>query len=213
MIERDWADEIEFFSSTKIKQVIKHVLQEKSPVFPPKDCIFKAFALTPLSELRVVILGQDPYPTKGVANGLAFSVEPNTPLPKSLKNIFTELRSDLGITRTRGDLTDWAEQGVLLLNTSLTVLEGKPGSHSDIGWAQLTSQVVRYISENKNNIVFILWGKHAQQKGLCIDTEKHCVIKSAHPSPLSAYNGFFGSKPFSKTNDYLVAHNIKPISW
>lgn len=211
-----WAD-LDFWTGPTFPKIIKFLAEERmvgKSILPPKDFIFRAFELTPFSETKVVILGQDPYPTDGHAQGLAFSVSNNTqPLPKSLQNIFKELEDDVGVKRTNGDLTDWAQQGVLLLNTSLTVVEGAPASHSDIGWSALTGQAIRALSEHKNNLVFILWGKHAQQKGMCIDRNKHLVIESSHPSPLSAHNGFFGSECFSKTNAYLKRNNISTIYW
>lgn len=211
-----WAD-LDFWSNKTFPQIIRHLYEERlagKSVLPHKDYIFRALQLTPFEDTRVIILGQDPYPTLGHAVGLAFSVNANThPLPKSLQNIFKELEEDIGVKRTSGDLTDWAEQGVLLLNTSLTVVQGSPGSHSSIGWGALTTQVIRALSEHKEHVVFILWGKYSQQKGMCIDRNKHLVIESAHPSPLSAYKGFFGSEPFSKTNTYLKAHNKSPIIW
>lgn len=209
--------ELEFFSSPKFQKILTNLHEQRKAdkvVLPPRDDIFNSLILTSFDETKVVILGQDPYPTVGHANGLAFSVNPGVkPLPKSLVNIFKELQSDTGTKRTNGDLSDWAQQGVLLLNTSLTVLEGKPASHSDIGWGMLTNEMIRCLSEQKENLVFILWGKHAQQKGMVIDQNKHHVIKSVHPSPLSAHSGFFGSKPFSKTNKYLTDKNLTPITW
>lgn len=213
-------DELPFFKSAKFKEVLSFVEYERQTgtvVLPPKRDIFKAFVTTPLDEVKVVILGQDPYPTETPrhAMGLSFSVVPEIKkLPKSLINIFTELKGDLGIVRTNGDLTDWAKQGVLLLNTSLTVAAGKPGSHSKVGWHILTDQAIRAVSEHRKNVVFILWGNHAKMKRCYIDnTERHLIIESVHPSPLSAYNGFFGSKPFSKCNQFLLEHGIDPISW
>ena len=212
-----WLDEVEFFKSSRFKKILQFLREEESSgkaIFPNKDCWLRAFALTPLDEVKVVILGQDPYPTIGHANGLAFSVNPDvSPLPKSLQNIYRELDDDIGISNANGDLTHWAEQGVLLLNTSLTVAEGNPGSHSDIGWGALTNEVIRLLNEQCENLVFILWGNFAQRKAMFIDPTKHCVIKSPHPSPLSAYRGFFGSRPFSKTNTYLKEHQIEEIQW
>jgi uracil-DNA glycosylase len=207
--------ELSFFHERKLQEVLSAIVAQRlegKKIFPPQDDMFNALALTSFDETKVVILGQDPYPTKGHANGLAFSVNPGVPLPRSLKNIFKELQSDTNEYRSNGDLTDWATQGVLLLNTSLSVVEGKPGSHSDIGWAALTQQIIRELNEKKENVVFILWGKHAREKGASIDRNKHCVIESAHPSPLSVRE-FYGSKPFSKANAYLTQHNLKPIKW
>jgi len=183
--------------------------------FPEKDLIFRALNSCRLEDVKVVILGQDPYPTKGHANGLSFSVNNNVlPLPKSLKNIFKELASDLEVPeRTIGNLEDWASQGVLLLNNVLTVHEGDAGSHSNNGWEQFTNEVVNVINQKMDNVVFILWGAKAQKKGISLNDKRHLVIKSPHPSPLSSYRGFFGSKPFSQANNYLKENNKKPIIW
>lgn len=213
----EWLEAIEFFSSDRFKRIAEYLKQEREAgkeIFPPRSSILRAFALTPPDKVKVVILGQDPYPTRGHAHGLAFSVEPDVrPLPKSLQNIFRELQDDTGGRRETGDLTEWASQGVLLLNTALTVIGGSPGSHSTIGWGTLTNEVIRYLNEHCEHIVFILWGKHAQQKAIYIDESKHLIIRSPHPSPLSAYRGFFGSRPFSRANKYLTDHNKEPIEW
>jgi uracil-DNA glycosylase len=212
---KNWLD-LEFWTTTApsiFESLDEQELAGKS-VLPEKRNILRALMITPLTTVKVVILGQDPYPTKGHANGLAFSVAADVkPLPKSLANIYKELKDDLNIQRPNGDLTDWAKQGVLLLNNTLTVAEGIPGSHGDLGWGKLTAEVVRVLSEEKKNLVFILWGAHAQTKASYIDPDKHLVLMSPHPSPLSAYRGFFGSKPFSKTNAYLVQHGKSPIKW
>lgn len=183
--------------------------------FPEQHLIFKALKSCPLNSIKVVVLGQDPYPTKGHANGLSFSVNDNvSPLPKSLKNIFKELASDLSLLeRTKGNLEDWANQGVLLLNNVLTVSEGDAGSHFKKGWEEFTSEVISIINEKLDGVVFILWGAKAQKKGANVSLEKHLVIKSPHPSPLSSYRGFFGSKPFSRTNNYLIQKSKTPIVW
>lgn len=213
----EWLDAIEFFRSDKFNKVTETLKEERTQgkrIFPPRSSIMRAFALTPPDNVKVVILGQDPYPTFGHAHGLAFSVEPDVrPVPKSLNNIFKELDDDVGITPENGDLAPWAEQGVLLLNTSLTVVEGNPGSHSGIGWGVLANEVLRFLNEYHKDLVFILWGKLAQNKGTYIDETRHLVIKSPHPSPLSAHRGFFGSKPFSRTNKYLMDHGKEPIKW
>lgn len=213
----EWLDAIEFFGSSKFTKIVEQLKTEREAgkiIFPPRSSLLKAFALTPPDNVKVVILGQDPYPTKGHAHGLAFSVEPNiSPLPKSLVNIYKELEDDIGTNRENGDLSDWAKQGVLLLNTSLTVVEGQPSSHSDIGWGVLTNEVVRFLSEHYEHLVFILWGKHAQQKAIYVDGSKHLIIRSPHPSPLSAHRGFFGSKPFTRANKYLSEHKKQPIRW
>lgn len=212
----EW-EELEFFSSPKFKQIVKFLNEEEEQgyhILPKREDILNAFYYTPLQETKVVIIGQDPYPTPGHPIGLSFAVKADVrPLPKSLINIYRELKDDIGSCYEDGDLTRWATQGVLLLNTSLTVRTGAAGSHSSIGWSILTRDVIKAINEGKTNVVFILWGRHAQQLGMFINTDKHHIIKSAHPSPLSAHRGFFGSKPFSKTNKYLIEHNIEPIEW
>ena len=181
--------------------------------FPPKDQIFRAFELTPFDNIKVVIIGQDPYHNDFQANGLCFSVSENVKAPPSLKNIFTELNNDLGIQRTKTELNDWAKQGVLLLNATLSVRAHSPNSHKDLGWEKFTDFVIKEISESRENIVFVLWGAFAQKKEELIDSSKHFILKSAHPSPFSVYRGFYGSKPFSKINEYLESKNLKPISW
>ncbi|MDR3571363.1 MAG: uracil-DNA glycosylase [Candidatus Pacebacteria bacterium] len=184
-------------------------------VYPAPKNIFRAFELCPFDKVEVVILGQDPYHGPGQANGLCFAVNEGVRLPPSLQNIFKELESDLGqkLEHRTGDLERWAKQGVLLLNATLTVQAHKAGSHQGKGWEQFTDAVIRLLSDKKENLVFILWGNYAKSKGTLVDWAKHEIIQSAHPSPLSAYHGFFGSKPFSKTNQYLLAHGKQPISW
>jgi uracil-DNA glycosylase len=182
-------------------------------VFPPKSQIFRALELTPFDEVKVVIIGQDPYHNDNQANGLSFSVAEDVSAPPSLKNIFTELKSDLGIERQKKDLEDWAKQGVLLLNSSLTGRAHSPNSHKDLGWDRFTNFIIEEISDEKENVVFVLWGAFAQKKEELIDSSKHFIIKSAHPSPFSVHRGFYGSKPFSKVNNFLKSKNIKPISW
>lgn len=216
----EWLEAITFFRSSKFKEIAGFLTEEKKQgkiILPNNDEILKAFELTPLEKVKVVVLGQDPYPTANPkhAMGLAFSVPSGTkPLPKSLLNIGKELETEFwGERKIRGDLSPWAKQGVLLLNTSLTVVAGQPGSHSGIGWSALTNEVIRFLNDYKENLVFVLWGKHAQNKGMFIDRTKHHVIESPHPSPLSAHRGFFGSKPFTRTNQYLIEHDIEPISW
>ena len=188
-------------------------LDQGTAVFPAISNWLRAFDLTPLEQVKVVIVGQDPYPTAGHATGLAFSVDSDIKLPPSLRNIFKELKDDTGTDRTDGDLTDWATQGVLLLNTSLTVAEGRAGSHSKIGWNTVAKEAIELVSAARPSVVFILWGKHAQQFVPLIDQHKHQVIMSAHPSPLSASRGFFGSQPFSKTNQFLEEHHIDIVRW
>lgn len=184
-------------------------------VFPPQDQLFKAFEYCPWEDLHVVILGQDPYPTKGHANGLCFSVAADVrPLPKSLHNIFKERSSDLQLPDLpNGNLDHWARQGILLLNTVLTVQEGQPDSHKNWGWEQFTDAVIEKIATEKENIVFILWGAKAQAKASRIDSSKHLILKAVHPSPLAAHRGFFGSKPFSKTNAFLRMLCKQEIRW
>jgi len=189
-------------------------IKQKHNICPTKDDMFKAFELVPFSLIKVVILGQDPYHGENQADGLAFSVSktPNN-LPPSLRNIFSEIKSDLGVTNTSGDLTPWAKQGVLLLNTILTVSRDLPASHANLGWEIFTSTVISEISNKLENVVFLLWGAHAQSKENLIDGNKHCVLKSTHPSPLSAHKGFFGCKHFSSTNEYLLSKGKPAINW
>jgi uracil-DNA glycosylase len=181
--------------------------------FPPKEKIFRAFDLCPFQDLKVVILGQDPYHDDCQANGLAFSVSNQVKTPPSLKNIYKELQQDLGIIRNSNELEDWAMQGVLLLNSTLTVRAHQANSHQYLGWEKFSDAVIQQISDQKESVVFVLWGGFAQKKTHLIDEKKHAVISSAHPSPLSAYRGFFGSKPFSKINDFLHAKGLKTIDW
>ncbi len=183
-------------------------------VFPPGKLIFNAFEHTPLDKLKVIIVGQDPYHGHGQANGLCFSVNEGVKLPPSLVNIFKERESDLGIAFSEnGSLTHWADQGVLLLNATLTVRAQSPGSHQNKGWEEFTDAVLKKVLDMKQNLVVILWGAYAQKKGAFIDKSKHFVIESAHPSPFSVQRGFFGSKPFSKCNNYLINKGLKPIEW
>ncbi|HCC68016.1 TPA: uracil-DNA glycosylase [Patescibacteria group bacterium] len=189
-------------------------IPKDNTTYPPSDSVFRALKLTPFENIKVVILGQDPYHGKGEANGLAFSVNKNIKIPPSLKNIYKELNSDLGIKiPNHGDLSNWAKQGVLLLNSILTVEANKPASHRGIGWEEYTDEIIKKINDKKKNIVFILWGKYAQEKGKYINENKHLVIRSPHPSPFSARTGFFGSKPFSKCNMYLKENKIEEIDW
>ncbi|KKU78960.1 MAG: Uracil-DNA glycosylase [Parcubacteria group bacterium GW2011_GWA2_47_7] len=182
--------------------------------FPAKEKMFRAFELCPPKDVRVVILGQDPYHTPGVADGLAFSTASLNPIPPSLRNIFKEIAEEYGVPiRTNPDLSDWAKQGVLLLNTSLTVDSGKANSHADIGWYEFTDAVVRTLSDQREHVVFMLWGNYAREKRVLIDRAKHLVLESPHPSPLSAYKGFFGNGHFRKANEYLRAHDRGEVSW
>lgn len=184
-------------------------------ILPEKTNLFKAFESCRLDDVKVVILGQDPYPTKGHANGLCFSVQEEIfPFPKSLKNIFIEIQSDLQIPfPENGSLERWAKQGVLLLNTVLTVREGCPGSHANKGWEKFTDAVISALNKNKSGIVYFLWGSKAQEKGNFIDPMNNCILKTVHPSPLSCYKGFFGCKHFSIANDYLLLNKKTPIKW
>jgi uracil-DNA glycosylase len=201
---------------TELIQKVRAAYQEKpQQIFPKGTQIFRAFDTCPFHQVKVVILGQDPYPTKGHAHGLCFSVEPDVrPLPKSLNNIFKELQADLGLPfPENGNLIAWAQQGVLLLNSILTVEEGIPDSHKNFGWEIFTDAVIAQINAQKNNVVFILWGAKAAQKASFIDNSKHLILKSVHPSPLSAHRGFFGCRHFSKTNAFLRMTQQQEIQW
>lgn len=188
-------------------------VKSSGPFFPPVQKMFAALELVPFDRVKVVIVGQDPYHDVGQANGLAFSVSREQALPPSLRNIFTEIGTDLGVQNTSGDLTPWTEQGVLLLNTILTVSPHNPGSHANFGWEVFTSKIISELSSRSSNLVFLLWGAHAQSREELIDTSKHLVLKSPHPSPLSAHKGFFGCKHFSKTNEYLTSNGKSTIDW
>lgn len=188
--------------------------QQTGTVYPPAPLIFAALNQCPLPHVKVVILGQDPYHGPGQAHGLAFSVPDDTPIPPSLRNIYKEIATDVGApATTSGDLTRWAAQGVLLLNTTLTVAASSPGSHSGWGWEQFTDAIITTVSNEQAQIVFLLWGTHAARKATLIDATKHLVLTAPHPSPLSANRGFFGCQHFSKTNDYLTQHGRTPIVW
>ena len=203
------------FDKPYFKELAKFLHQEyeTKTIFPKKELVFRAFK-TDLNEIKVVILGQDPYHTPGAAEGLAFSVPNSQPIPPSLINIYKEIDSDIGKhANPRGSLKNWQEQGVLLLNTVLTVEAHKAKSHSGKGWETFTTATIEYLNQNRPHLVFILWGRDARNKKSLIDTSKHLVLESAHPSPLSAYNGFFGSKPFSKCNDFLIKTGQEPIVW
>ena len=203
------------FKKPYFKELAKflHREYEKKTIFPRKELVFRAFA-TDLNEVKVVILGQDPYHTPGAAEGLAFSVPSSQPIPPSLVHIYKEIDSDIGRhLNARGNLRAWQEQGVLLLNTVLTVEARHPKSHSGKGWEIFTTATIEYLNQMRPHLVFILWGRDARNKKSLIDTSKHLVLESAHPSPLSAYSGFFGSKPFSKCNNYLIQNGLKPINW
>ena len=217
-IEASWKKELQGeFSKPYFQQIVLHLKTEKLQgkiIYPPGPYIFNAFNTTPFDQVKVVILGQDPYHGAGQAHGLCFSVLNGVQSPPSLLNIFKELQDDIGIPVPRnGNLIHWAQQGVFLLNASLTVRAGEPMSHAKIGWAEFTDTVIRKISEDKNHVVFILWGKFAQEKRVLIDESKHLILRSVHPSPLSAYGGFFGCKHFSKTNQWLISKGIDPVDW
>jgi uracil-DNA glycosylase len=217
MIGNDWDEVLKnVFQSDSFKKFYNIVEEEyqKNTIFPPKDYIFNALKLTPYKNTKVVIVGQDPYHGEGEAHGLSFSVQKGIKIPPSLKNIYKELESDLEITPpSDGDLTSWAKQGVLLLNAVLTVEKDKPASHRKLGWEKLTDYIIKTLNEKNEPVVFILWGNFAKEKASFIINPKHLVLTSAHPSPFSARYGFFGSKPFSKTNEFLIQNNIKPINW
>ncbi len=206
-------DEFEKDYFTNLVQFVKEE-HKNSTVYPPGKLIFNAFDQCPYDHVKVVILGQDPYHEQGQAHGLCFSVNDGVDIPPSLINIYKEIRSDLGIaTPASGNLQRWASQGVLLLNATLTVRAHQAGSHQNKGWEEFTDAVIHQLANDKKHLVFLLWGAYAQRKGQFIDKSKHLVLSSAHPSPLSAYRGFFGSKHFSKTNEYLVQNGIQPIQW
>lgn len=216
-IEESWkqrlAPEFEKDYFVKLTEFVRTEYASQT-IYPPAKLIFNAFDHCPFNEVKVVIIGQDPYHGPGQAHGLCFSVTEGVPNPPSLHNIFKEILSDLGKPLPpNGDLTRWARQGVLLLNATLTVQGGKAGSHQRKGWEEFTDAAIRHLAEEREHLVFILWGAYAQKKGAFIDRNKHLVLTSAHPSPLSAYNGFFGNKHFSRTNEYLKAHGIAEIDW
>ena len=204
------------FKDEKYLKIREFLKSEHSnyTVYPDMYDLYNCFRYTPLSDIKAVILGQDPYHEPNQAHGLCFSVKKGIALPPSLQNIYKEIQSDLGITEPNcGDLTKWAKEGVLLLNTTLTVREHRANSHSKCGWGWFTDSVIKLISENTQNTVFILWGGNARSKVPLIDEGKHLILQCAHPSPLSAYSGFFGCRHFSKTNEYLTSHGKKPIDW
>lgn len=217
-IEESWKAELaDEFSQPYFKQIVEGLKADRAAgktIYPSGPNIFHAFDATPFDKVKVVILGQDPYHGPGQAHGLSFSVPDGVGIPPSLVNIFKELSEDLGIASPRsGNLEHWAQQGVLLLNASLTVLAHTPMSHSKLGWHHFTDSVIRHLSDDKQHVAFLLWGKFAQGKAALIDTKKHLVLKAAHPSPLSAHNGFFGSRPFSKINHWLEQQGEKPVDW
>lgn len=216
-IETSWKEKLaDEFEKPYFKELTDFVRQEyKTQVcYPPGNLIFNAFNLCPFDQVKVVIIGQDPYHGPGQAHGLCFSVNDGIPFPPSLQNIFKEIQADLGKeVPVSGNLTRWAEQGVLLLNATLTVRAHQAASHQRHGWEEFTDAVIRKLSQERDHLVFILWGAYAQKKGAVIDRERHLVLTSAHPSPLSAYHGFFGNKHFSLTNAYLEQYGKTPINW
>lgn len=206
----------EEFEKPYFKELVDFVKSEykSKKIYPAPANIFRAFELCPFEKVKVVILGQDPYHGKGQANGLCFSVNENVAMPPSLQNIFKEIKDDLGLPiPATGNLDHWARQGVLLLNATLTVEAGKAGSHQHKGWEIFTDAVIKKLSDEKEKLVFLLWGKYAQEKGAVIDAKKHLVLRAAHPSPFSAYSGFFGCKHFSKSNDYLSQNGETSVNW
>ncbi|MFZ2153401.1 MAG: uracil-DNA glycosylase [Microgenomates group bacterium] len=212
-IEESWGKELESeFDKEYFVKLAEFVKSEykSNTVYPPAKYIFRAFEMTPFDKVRVVILGQDPYHGPKEANGLCFSVDESVKLPPSLQNIYKEIKSDEG---NEGNINNWPQQGVLLLNSTLTVQANSPASHANKGWEEFTDAVIRIISEKKSGVVFILWGKYAQNKGQIVNFAKHLIIKSPHPSPFSAHSGFFGSKPFSKCNEYLKKNGQAEIEW
>ena len=216
-IEESWKNKLkEEFDKTYFKSLIEFVKAEykHNQIFPPAHLIFNAFDKCPLDDVKVIIIGQDPYHNPGQANGLCFSVNDGIKTPPSLTNIYKELQDDLGILIPKsGNLERWSQQGVLLLNATLTVRAHNAGSHQGKGWEKFTDSIINLLSDNYENLIFMLWGNYAQQKGENINTNKHLVLSSPHPSPLSAHRGFFGNKHFSQANEYLVEHNKKSIDW
>ena len=217
-IEKSWKDVLKSeFSKTYFQQLVTYIKIEKSQgktIYPSGNLIFNAFDHTRFPDVKVVILGQDPYHGAGQAHGLSFSVPDGISIPPSLRNIYKELHSDIGLQiPDSGNLSKWADQGVLLLNAVLTVRANEPASHSRIGWMEFTNHIISKLSENRTGIVFILWGKFAHEKQVYIDETKHFVLKAAHPSPLSAHTGFFGCRHFSKTNEILMKQGLTPIDW
>lgn len=216
-IEKSWQEVLQVeFDKPYFESLVSFVKQEyaSNTIFPPAGQIFNAFNTCPFNNVKVVILGQDPYHGPGQAHGLCFSVNDGIQFPPSLQNIFKEITSDLGIPAPKtGNLTRWAEQGVLLLNATLTVRASQAGSHQGRGWEEFTDAVIKTISEKAENVVFILWGSYAIKKKTLINASKHCILTAPHPSPLSSYRGFFGCKHFSQTNTYLISKGKTPIEW
>ncbi len=217
-IHKSWQKMLgEYFETSEFKKLTEKVrkdyLNKNKMVYPPPGDLFRAFKETPFDKVKVVILGQDPYHNKGQAHGLCFSVPKGMQAPPSLQNIFKEIESDTGSTNTSADLTRWAQQGVFLLNTVLSVLKNQPTSHAGIGWEEFTDHIIKTVSDKRENVVFILWGAYAQSKAKLINQNKHLILKAPHPSPLSAHRGFFGCKHFSKANTYLKSTSNVEITW
>ncbi len=216
MIGNNWDNILsDIFNSDYFNNLMDKVEEEynNKTIYPKREDLFRALINTDYNDVKVVIVGQDPYHGEGEAMGLSFSVNEGIKLPPSLKNIYKELFEDIGVTRLSGDLTDWTKQGVLLLNSTLTVVKDTPASHAKIGWDKFTDEIIKKVNEKETPVVFILWGNFAKTKKELITNPKHLVIESAHPSPFSARNGFFGSKPFSKTNEFLKKNNQEEIKW
>lgn len=217
LLPTDWKQPLsDVIDSSDFHSLLNKVEEERKQytIFPSEEDLFTAFRLTPFDQTKVVILGQDPYHGQGQAHGLSFSVQSGVKVPPSLKNIYKELQADLGCTPPKhGYLKAWAEQGVLLLNTILTVRESKPLSHKGLGWERFTDRVIQLLNEREQPMIFVLWGKPAQMKKKLISNSHHLIIESVHPSPLSASRGFFGSKPFSQINQFLQSHQMEPINW
>lgn len=217
MIGNDWDEKLKIIEESQgfknFMELVNHEYMTKT-IYPPRNYIFNALKLTPFKDVRVVIMGQDPYHGEGEAHGLSFSVQKGIKVPPSLQNIYKELYADLGIPpRKDGDLTGWAKEGVLLLNAVLTVEKDKPASHRNLGWERLTDYIIKLVNQKEEPVVFILWGNFAKEKQKYITNPNHYIITSPHPSPFSARYGFFGSKPFSKTNDFLKSKGLKEINW
>lgn len=217
MIGNDWDEKLSIiWNSPGFNNFYQKILKEYElkTIYPPKDYIFNALKLTSFASTKVVIVGQDPYHGEHEAHGLSFSVQKGVKIPPSLQNIYKELQDDLGIPpKDNGDLTNWAKEGVLLLNAVLTVEKDKAASHRNLGWEPLTDYIIKCLNQKKEPVVFILWGRFAKDKAKFITNPNHYIITSAHPSPLSAYSGFFGSRPFSKANEFLVKNKMTPINW
>jgi uracil-DNA glycosylase len=215
-MDKKWLDIIKEESKKEYFYKLNRFIDEErkyKSIYPPLELVYSAFELTSFDNVKVIIIGQDPYHQSGVANGLSFSVNQKNKLPKSLNNIFKELNDDLRINNTNGDLRSWSRQGVFLLNTILTVEDGKALSHKNIGWEVFTKTIIESVNKDSKPKVFLLWGNQAQKYSQLISNKNHLIIASAHPSPLSAYNGFFGSKPFSRINSFLRKNNLSEINW